>query len=304
MAVATDGSLRTLPLVTGGDFVAAPRVSPAGDRLAWVTWDHPSMPEAVRLDLPDWLLPHLQARFGPALAAEVAGMLGPSSLVLTAQNGIPWWYFFGAGGEREGTRLESVDPGGLVAANLPVGKVIGSVVYPAAEIEAPGIIKHIEGNRFSLGELDGAKSERITAVSEAFAKAGCDLITVHAEATRHLDRSLQVVRGLGKKVGVALNPSTGLEAIEYVMDRIDMVLLMTVNPGFGGQAFIPAVLEKVRRCKKRIGDRPIEIQVDGGVTAETAPRLIDAGVTCMVAGSAVFKGDPAKYAANIAALRA
>ena len=83
-----------------------------------------------------------------------------------------------------------------------------------------------------------------------------------------------------------------------------MVLLMTVNPGFGGQAFIPAVLEKVRRCKKRIGDRPIEIQVDGGVTAETAPRLIDAGVTCMVAGSAVFKGDPAKYAANIAALRA
>ena len=138
---------------------------------------------------------------------------------------------------------------------------------------------------------------------EAFAKAGCDLITVHAEATRHLDRSLQVVRGLGKKVGVALNPSTGLEAIEYVMDRLDMVLLMTVNPGFGGQAFIPAVLEKVRRCRKLIGDRPIEIQVDGGVTAETAPRLIDAGVTCMVAGSAVFKGDPAKYAANIAALR-
>ena len=138
---------------------------------------------------------------------------------------------------------------------------------------------------------------------EAFAKAGSDLITVHAEATRHLDRSLQVVRGLGKKVGVALNPSTGLEAIEYVLDRLDLVLLMTVNPGFGGQAFIPAVLEKVRRLKRLIGDRPIEIEVDGGVAPETAPRLIAAGVTSMVAGSAVFKGDPAKYAANIAALR-
>ena len=145
--------------------------------------------------------------------------------------------------------------------------------------------------------------EPVDAFLEAFAKAGSDQITVHAEATRHLDRSLQVVRGLGKKVGVALNPSTGLEAIEYVLDRLDMVLLMTVNPGFGGQAFIPAVLEKVRRLKRLIGDRPIEIQVDGGVTAETAPGLIAAGVTCMVAGSAVFKGDASKYAANIAVLR-
>jgi ribulose-phosphate 3-epimerase len=138
---------------------------------------------------------------------------------------------------------------------------------------------------------------------EAFAKAGCDVITVHAEATRHLDRSLQAVRGLGKKAGVALNPSTGLEAIEYVLERLDLVLLMTVNPGFGGQAFIPAVLEKVRRLKRLIGDRPIEIEVDGGVTTETAPKLIEAGVTAMVAGSAVFKGDPGKYAANIAVLR-
>ena len=90
---------------------------------------------------------------------------------------------------------------------------------------------------------------------EAFAKAGCDLITVHAEATRHLDRSLQAIRGLGKKAGVALNPSTPLEAIEYVLDRLDLVLVMTVNPGFGGQAFIPAMLDKVRRLKRMIGDR-------------------------------------------------
>ena len=139
---------------------------------------------------------------------------------------------------------------------------------------------------------------------EAFAKAGCDYITVHAEATRHLDRSLQVVRGLGKKVGVALNPSTGLESIEYVLDRLDMVLLMTVNPGFGGQAFIPSVLEKVERVKRLIGARDIRIEIDGGVTPETAPMVVGAGADVLVAGSAVFKGGPSAYAANIAAIRA
>jgi ribulose-phosphate 3-epimerase len=138
---------------------------------------------------------------------------------------------------------------------------------------------------------------------EAFAKAGADRIIVHAEATTHLDRSLQEINGLGKKAGVALNPATPLEAIEYVLDRLDLVLLMTVNPGFGGQAFIPAILEKVRRLKQRLGGRPIEIEVDGGVSPETAPKLIAAGVTAMVAGSAVFKGDPSRYAANIAAIR-
>ena len=138
---------------------------------------------------------------------------------------------------------------------------------------------------------------------EAFAKAGADLITVHAEATKHLDRSLQAIRALGKKAGVALNPATPLDAIDYVLDRLDLVLVMTVNPGFGGQAFIPAMVEKVRRVKEMIGARAIEIEVDGGVTAQTAPGLIAAGVTAMVAGSAVFKDDPARYAANIAALR-
>ena len=138
---------------------------------------------------------------------------------------------------------------------------------------------------------------------EAFAKAGADVITVHAEATKHLDRSLQAIRSLGKKAGVALNPATPLDAVEYVLDRLDLVLVMTVNPGFGGQAFIPAMVEKVRRLKALLGDRPIEIEVDGGVTPETAPALIAAGVTAMVAGSAVFTGDPARYAANIAALR-
>jgi ribulose-phosphate 3-epimerase len=138
---------------------------------------------------------------------------------------------------------------------------------------------------------------------EAFAKAGCDRITVHAEASRHLDRSLQAINALGKKAGVALNPSTPLEMIEYVLDRLDLVLVMTVNPGFGGQSLIPATVEKVRRAKRLIGDRPIEIEVDGGVDPATAPALIEAGVTAMVAGSAVFKGGPGRYAANIAALR-
>jgi len=138
---------------------------------------------------------------------------------------------------------------------------------------------------------------------EAFANAGADRIIVHAEATRHLDRSLQEINNLGKKAGVALNPATPLEAIEYVLDRLDLVLVMTVNPGFGGQAFIPAMLEKVKQLKQRLGGRPIEIEVDGGVSPETAPKLIAAGVTAMVAGSAVFKGDPSRYAANIAAIR-
>ncbi|MBH0236769.1 ribulose-phosphate 3-epimerase [Methylobrevis albus] len=140
---------------------------------------------------------------------------------------------------------------------------------------------------------------------EAFAEAGADLISVHAEAGPHLDRSLQAIRGLGKQAGVVLNPSTPAEAIEYVLDRVDLVLLMTVNPGFGGQAFIPAVVEKVKRVKAMIGDRPIRIEIDGGVTPETAPLVVAAGADVLVAGSAVFKGGTEDaYAKNIAAIRA
>jgi len=138
----------------------------------------------------------------------------------------------------------------------------------------------------------------------AFADAGCDIITVHAEAGPHLDRSLQAIRALGKKAGVSLNPSTPENVIEYVLDRLDLVLLMTVNPGFGGQAFIPAVVEKVRRIKAMIGDRPIDIEIDGGVTPETAPLVTAAGANVLVAGSAVFKGGAQDaYARNISAIR-
>jgi ribulose-phosphate 3-epimerase len=139
---------------------------------------------------------------------------------------------------------------------------------------------------------------------EAFANAGADYITVHPEAGPHLDRTLQTIKALGKKAGVALNPSTPEDAIAYVIDRLDLVLLMTVNPGFGGQSFIPSVVDKIRRVKAMIGSRPIDIEVDGGVTAETAPLVAAAGANVLVAGSAVFKGGTREsYAANIAAIR-
>jgi ribulose-phosphate 3-epimerase len=135
---------------------------------------------------------------------------------------------------------------------------------------------------------------------EAFAKVGADLITVHAEAGPHLDRSLQAIRALGKRAGVSLCPATHESAIAHVLDQLDLVLVMTVNPGFGGQRFIPAMLEKIRRIKAMIGDRPIPIEVDGGINAETAAAVAAAGATALVAGSAIFGGD---YAERIAALR-
>jgi ribulose-phosphate 3-epimerase len=136
---------------------------------------------------------------------------------------------------------------------------------------------------------------------EAFAKVGADIISVHAEAGPHLHRSLQTIRALGKKAGVVLNPGTSESAIEPVLDMVDLVLCMTVNPGFGGQAFIGSVCEKVRRIKAIIGSRDIHIEIDGGVTPETAPLVTAAGADVLVAGSAVFKGGA--YAANIAAIR-
>jgi len=138
---------------------------------------------------------------------------------------------------------------------------------------------------------------------EAFAKAGADLISVHAEAGPHLHRSLKTIRALGKQAGVVINPGTPETAVEPVLDMVDLVLCMTVNPGFGGQAFIGAVCEKVRRIRAMIAGRPIRIEIDGGVTPETAPLVAQAGADTLVAGSAVFKGGPSSYAKNIAAIR-
>ncbi len=143
---------------------------------------------------------------------------------------------------------------------------------------------------------------------EAFAEAGSDIITVHAEAGPHLDRTLQAIKALGKKAGVSLNPSTPPEVIEYVLDRIDLVLVMSVNPGFGGQSFLHSQIAKIRRLREMIGDREIHIEVDGGITPETAPLVVEAGADALVAGSAVFRGGSPEtaevYGANIRALRA
>ena len=142
---------------------------------------------------------------------------------------------------------------------------------------------------------------------EAFVKAGADIVTVHAEAGPHLDRSLQLVRSFGAKAGVSLNPSTPVSAVEFVLDRIDLVLVMTVNPGFGGQCFIDSQIGKIRQLRAMIGERPIHIEVDGGVTPETTPLVVAAGADVLVAGSAVFKGGsvetPEIYGRNIAAIR-
>ena len=136
---------------------------------------------------------------------------------------------------------------------------------------------------------------------EAFASAGSDIITVHAEAGPHLDRSLQLIRSFGKRAGVSITPSTHEQAIEHVLDKLDLILVMTVNPGFGGQGFIPAQLEKIRSIRRMIGSRPIELEVDGGINAGTVSLVAEAGANVFVAGAGIFKGGA--YADNIAAIR-
>jgi ribulose-phosphate 3-epimerase len=138
---------------------------------------------------------------------------------------------------------------------------------------------------------------------EAFAAAGADCIIVHAESGPHLDRSLQMIRALGKKAGAAINPATSETAVADVLDRLDLVLVMTVNPGFGGQSFIPAMLGKLRRMTAILGGRPIRLAVDGGITLATAPQAVAAGADLLAAGSSILSGGKDRYAGNIAALR-
>lgn len=144
----------------------------------------------------------------------------------------------------------------------------------------------------------------VDAYLESFAKAGADIITVHAESTPHPHRSLQAIRALGKKAGISLNPGTPENSIEYLLDQIDLVLVMTVNPGFGGQSFIPAMVEKIKKIKAMIGERPITLEVDGGITTDTIQSTAKAGANAFVAGSAIFKnGNKEIYKSRIEALR-
>ncbi|AML51381.1 ribulose-phosphate 3-epimerase [Falsihalocynthiibacter arcticus] len=148
----------------------------------------------------------------------------------------------------------------------------------------------------------------VDAYIEAFAKSGADIITAHVEAGPHAHRTVQAIRNAGAKAGIALNPATPVESIEYLLDMIDLICVMTVNPGFGGQKFIHSQIDKVKKLRAMVGDRPIHIEIDGGVTPETAPLVTAAGADVLVAGSAVFSGgsvqNPAPYGENIRAIRA
>lgn len=147
----------------------------------------------------------------------------------------------------------------------------------------------------------------VDAFIDAYAEAGADVISAHIEAGPHIHRTLQAIRATGKKAGLAINPGTGIEAVAHLLDLTDLICVMTVNPGFGGQRFITSQVEKVRMLRAMIGDRPIMIEIDGGVTLETAPLVVAAGANVLVAGSAVFSGgsvdNPGPYGVNIAALR-
>ena len=197
-----------------------------------------------------------------------------------------------------GAEIAAIDSAGCDHIHLDV---MDGVFVPNLTF-GPPIIKAVRSSsqKFFDAHLMVSNPDRLLA---DYAAAGCDGITVHIEACDHLDRTLSHIRELGCKAGVALNPHTPIDGLRHVLDRLDLILVMTVNPGFGGQSFIEAMLPKISAVKALIGDRDISIQVDGGITAANAAAVAKAGANNMVAGSAVFKGGVDAYKANIEAIR-
>ncbi|HIX15388.1 MAG TPA: ribulose-phosphate 3-epimerase [Candidatus Hungatella pullicola] len=197
----------------------------------------------------------------------------------------------GADFKKLGAQVEAVDRAGAQYIHLDVmdGEFVPSISFGMPLIQS---LRSCTDKIFDV-HMMVREPGRYT---EAMKEAGADLICVHAEACTHLDRTVKHIKEAGLKAGVALNPATGTEVLEYVLDDLDMVLIMSVNPGFGGQKFIPYTIEKIRKVRKMCTERGLttDIQVDGGVTCENAGQLIEAGANILVAGSSVFRGDPEK----------